>query len=129
MKKKLLITAVLAGVVIIIAAVKILLLYFILHHASAAVQAVPQPPTITQVANLLHLTHPTPCTGPNPVTGVVTSGVAWSGHEKIGIDVFANSTVRDQWETMSANFGVTPIDQGNQWVAYKALSQTGGLCD
>jgi hypothetical protein len=125
-KKRLIILGIILTVIVITAVI----LYFALGGTTenVAAQTLPQPPTVAQVAGFLHATYPTPCTGANPIVGIVNSGVAWVGHEKIGIDVFQNSTVRNSWKTMSADYGVSPFAQGPQWVAYKALSQTGGLC-
>jgi hypothetical protein len=106
----------------------IVLLFIVLGSVgcgSSGITVPPQPPTVTQVAAMIHASGGSSC-GPAIGVGVVDDGVAYVPGEKIGIDIFANSTVRNNWEKMSANFGVVPLEQGPDWVAYRALSQTKG---
>jgi hypothetical protein len=61
--------------------------------------------------------------------GVADSGTAYQGSERIGIDTFATTTVRDDWIHTSASFGVVPLVEGGTWVAYKATDQSAKGCD
>lgn len=88
---------------------------------------VPAVPTIAQVASALHATRVTSC-GRSLAGGVMVSGTAYLGSERIGIDIFANSSARNAWKTMAASAGVVPVEQGTDWVSYKALSQSGEAC-
>jgi len=61
--------------------------------------AVPAVPTVAQVATALHATRVTDC-GRAPLGGVVGSGTAYLGSERIGIDVFAGPSAGVAWERM-----------------------------
>ena len=84
----------------------------------------PAVPTIAQVASALHATGATDC-GRAPLGGVVDSGTAYLGSERIGIDTFAGSPARNAWLKVAASAGVVPLAQRTDWVSYKALSQWG----
>jgi hypothetical protein len=71
----------------------------------------------------------TDCPGEGTAVGVTDAGTAYLGAERIGIDIFPTTAVRDAWKKASANFGVIPIAQGADWVAYKALDQTATGCN
>jgi hypothetical protein len=99
--------------------------------SSAGVQYLPQPktPTVKQVAAELHATGAVDCPGEGAGVGVTDAGTAYLGKERLGIDVFPTAALRDSWKAMSAGVGVVVIAQGQWWVAYKALSQTGKGCN
>jgi hypothetical protein len=83
--------------------------------------------TVQQVATGLGATGLADC-GPAPLGGVTDSAVAYldAKGEYIGIDVFPDAVVRQDWEKSSASFGISPIAHGDAWVAYKAVSQSAG---
>jgi hypothetical protein len=87
----------------------------------------PAVPTIAQVASALHADRVTSC-GKSPAGGVVDSGTAYLGRERIGIDIFADLSARNSWKVVAASAGVVPAEQGTDWVAYRALSQSGKAC-
>jgi hypothetical protein len=100
--------------------------------ASSSVQWMPTPdlPTVAQVAAEMGATKVTDCPGQDGgLFGVADVGTAYLGAERIGINVFPSGTLRDSWKAMSAGMGVIVVAQGTDWVAYKALSQTGTGCN
>ncbi len=100
--------------------------------ASAGVQWMPSPetPTVAQAAAQMHATGVTGNCGGGAGVGAVDTGAAYLGKERIGINIFPSNTLRDTWEKgVAASFGITIIAQGADWVAYKALSQTGTGCN
>lgn len=99
--------------------------------ASSSVQWIPAPktPSVAQVAAQMGATGATGNCGGGAGVGAVDTGTAYLGKERIGINIFPNDTLRDSWKTVSAGLGVTVIAEGNDWVAYKSLSQTGTGCN
>lgn len=100
--------------------------------ASSSVQWMPTPklPTVAQVAVEMGATGATGNCGGGAVVGVTDSGTAHLGGERIGINIFPTDTLRDSWEKgIAANVGVIVVAQGQDWVAYKALNQTGTGCN
>lgn len=81
-----------------------------------------------QVAALMSATGFTDC-GPHPLGGVSGSGTAYLAGARIGIDTFAGPAQRDSWLQVSADFGIVPLRQGANWVAYKATDQTAKGCE
>jgi hypothetical protein len=88
----------------------------------SAVRTLPQPETASQVAAQIGASGFV-SEGPAPLAGVQTSGTAMYHGRKIGIDTFATAAVRDQWVKMSASFGVSPLVEGTNWVAYWSVTQ------
>jgi hypothetical protein len=98
---------------------------------SSSVQWIPAAtlPTVPQVAAEMGATGAVGNCGGGTAVGVIDSGSAYLGKERIGINVFASDTVRNTWETgIAANVGAVIVAQGQNWVAYKALNQTGTGC-
>lgn len=98
---------------------------------SASVQYLPVPktPTIAQVAAQMRATGASGNCGGGAGVGAAATGTAYLGKERIGIDVFPTAALRDSWRTASVSLGVVVIAQGEWWVAYKYLSQTGTGCN
>jgi hypothetical protein len=80
-----------------------------------------------QVTALLHAAQFTDC-GSSPAGGVTDAGSAYIGTEKIGINVFPDTSGRDIWVKLAADFGVVVTWQGPDWVAYRALNQSATPC-
>jgi hypothetical protein len=80
-----------------------------------------------QVAAIVQATQFTDC-GSSALGGVTDAGTAYLGGEKIGINVFPSTAVRDQWEQLAEPLGVVPLEQGSTWVIYHALRQSGTAC-
>jgi hypothetical protein len=95
---------------------------------STAIQKLAIPPTAGQIASEIHATGFTDC-GSAPLGGVVDAGMAKLDGKRIGIDTFANASVRDSWEATAAKLGVVPFEQAATWVVYTAVSQTGTGCE
>lgn len=89
--------------------------------SAPTVHTLPQPEDAAQVAVSLGATGFHGETG-GQVVGVQTGGSATYHGRKIGIDTFANGQVRDQWVQMSANFGISPLFEGSNWVAYWSVT-------
>jgi len=87
----------------------------------SAVQTIAQPETAAQVAAQIGATRFVN-EGPGPLVGVQTSGTAYYHGRKIGIDTFADTASRDQWLTMASGYGVSPLLEGPNWVAYWSVS-------
>lgn len=83
--------------------------------------------SVSSVASSLGAVSAISC-GPAPLGGVSDSGTAMLGPVRIGIDVFPSSVQRDAWKTSAASLGISPMAQGSQWVAYKALNQHATGC-
>lgn len=94
-------------------------------QSAQAVQYLSQPPTVSQIASSLADSKITDC-GPAPLAGVTDSAVADLPTIKIGIDTFPAQAQRDNWKTLSADFGIIPFAEGPTWVAYKATDQKQG---
>lgn len=97
--------------------------------AQPAVQRLPQPTTVQQIGTLLHLTGVTDCAdGSGSAVGVTDTGIGWKAGTKYAFDTFANSAVRDQWKKTVTSFGIVPVWQGSDWVAYKSTNQAAKGC-
>jgi hypothetical protein len=79
----------------------------------------------SQAAALVDATQFTDC-GSSAL--VADAGIAYLGGEKIGIDVFPDTSALDSWERLSEPLGVVPLQQGSTWVVYRALIQSGTAC-
>lgn len=88
-----------------------------------AVQTFAQPENAAQVARQIGATdfadH-----GPAPLGGVQDGGTAMYQGRKIGIDTFADASVRNTWLTSAAQLGVSPLLEGANWVAYWSVTST-----
>ncbi len=94
---------------------------------AASPRQLAQPPSARQVAAQIGATRFTDC-GPAPLGGVQDNGTAWYGGYKLGIDTFAGATQRNAWLRVAADAGVSPLFEGPDWVAYRAVTQDGGSC-
>jgi hypothetical protein len=92
--------------------------------------ATPALPTVAQVAAEMKATRVTGDCGGGALVGVTDSGYAYRGTERIEINVFSSDALRDRWETtIAADTGVVIVAQGANWVAFKALNQSGTGCN
>ncbi|MGH3300382.1 MAG: hypothetical protein ACRDOK_01665 [Streptosporangiaceae bacterium] len=96
---------------------------------AAAVTHPAQPPTVTTIAQIVGATGVDPNCGPAPLGGVTSSGTGFIGTERIGIDVFPNTAVRNSWAATAANFGIVPQTEGADWAVYKSIEQTATGCN
>jgi hypothetical protein len=98
--------------------------------ASASPSAVylSQPPTVQQISATLKATNTVEC-GSAPLGGVTDMATAYLNGKRIGIDTFPSATVRDNWKTTSATFGISSFAEGPTWVAYIATDQASKGCN
>jgi hypothetical protein len=98
---------------------------------SSSVQWIPAPktPAMAQIAAEMHARLVADHCGGGEAFGVIDSGTVILGKERVGVNVFSTAALRDSWRTTSASMGVVVVAQGEWWVAYKALSQTGTGCN
>jgi hypothetical protein len=87
-------------------------------------------PTVQQIAAANGLTRAKDCGNSNPLF-TTSTGVAYRGSVKYGIDTFASSTARDAWLEVAKDMGGFPstYQQGATWVLYRAEDQSPGCED
>lgn len=90
--------------------------------------AAPGSPAVTTASQVAALQHATEFTDCGSSVLVADAGIAYLGAERIGIDVFPDTSALDGWEQLSEPLGVVPMQQGSTWVVYRALIQSGNGC-